>query len=65
MGITLALVLIMSLFTFAEAEEPVVIRILSSQQTENPEGPLEKSISDAYTALHPNVTFEYLSLIHI
>lgn len=62
MGITLALVLIMSLFTFAEAEEPVVIRILSSQQTENPEGPLEKSISNAYTALHPNVTFEYIAV---
>ncbi len=41
---------------------PVNIRILSSLQSESPEGPLEKSISDAYTKLHPNVTFEYISV---
>ena len=45
-----------------DSAEPVTIRILSSLQSENPEGPLETSISDAYTALHPNVTFEYISV---
>jgi multiple sugar transport system substrate-binding protein len=44
------------------SSEPVNIRILSSLQSENPEGPLEKSISDAYTKLHPNITFEYISV---
>lgn len=62
MGIALALVLTVSMIASVQAEEPIVIRILSSQQTENPEGPLEKSISDAYTALHPNVTFEYIAV---
>ncbi len=59
----LAFALVCTLLSFAgaESEEKVVIRILSSQQTENPEGSIEKSISDAYTALHPNVTFEYIS----
>ncbi|MDO5348572.1 MAG: sugar ABC transporter substrate-binding protein [Lachnospiraceae bacterium] len=46
----------------APDDEPIVLRVLSAQQAENPEGDIERSISDAYTALHPNVTFEYISV---
>lgn len=41
-------------------DEKVLVRILSGTQTEEVEGALEREMAEAYMALHPNVTIEYI-----
>lgn len=42
------------------SEEPIVIDILSGTITEGNEGVIEQGIADAYMALHPNITINYI-----
>lgn len=62
LALLLSLMLVMSITTFASAEEPVTITIASAMVTEDPEGGLEQGLADAYMELHPNVKIEFISM---
>lgn len=62
MSLVLALVMVLSMASFAQAEETVTIKIASAMASENPEGGLEQELMDAYMALHPNVKIERISM---
>ena len=43
-------------------DETVTLRIMSMQQPENPEGPIEREIAEAFMEEHPGVEIEWISI---
>ena len=46
----------------ASSGEKVTLRIMSMQQPENPEGPIEREIADAFLKEHPEVEIEWIGV---